>query len=85
MNNLIAWIVLGGLAGWVASMITDSSGGLLKNIILGIVGALVGGFLMNLIGQPATTGFNFYSFAVAVLGAVVLIFLGRFLTSNSGQ
>lgn len=82
MTNIIAWILLGGIAGWVASMLTNTSGGLLQNIVLGIVGALVGGFLLNLSGQPGATGLNFYSLVVAVLGAVILIFLGRFLSPN---
>lgn len=76
--NIIAWIVLGGIAGWIASLIMDAGGGLLKNIILGIIGALVGGFLMDvLFDAPGVTGFNFYSLAVAAVGAIILIFVGR--------
>lgn len=47
------------------------------DIVMGVVGAMVGGFLMGLVGKPGVTGFNLYSFAVAVIGAIVLIFLAR--------
>lgn len=77
--GFIGWIVLGGLAGWVASMIakTDESMGILANIIVGIVGAFIGGFLFSLIGGPTVTGFNITSFLVALVGAVVLLFIVR--------
>ncbi len=77
--NIILWIVLGAAAGWVADLITASAHGLLEDIILGIVGAVVGGFIMNMLGAPGVTGFNFYSLIVAVVGAVILIILGRML------
>lgn len=77
--EILFWIVLGGLAGWVASIImkTNASQGLLGDVILGIIGALIGGFVMNLFGASGVTGFNIYSLAVAVLGAVIVIWLGR--------
>ncbi len=75
--EILLWIVLGGLAGWIASIIMASSHGVLEDIILGIVGAFIGGFIMNSFGQPGVTGFNFYSLIIAVVGAVILIFLGR--------
>jgi len=75
--DFLLWIVLGGLAGWIASQVMGSSRGVLSDIILGIIGALVGGFTMNLLGQPGVTGFNLYSLLVSVLGAVVLIWIGR--------
>ena len=73
--GLLSWIIIGGLAGWVASMImkTDKSMGALANIAVGMVGAMIGGFLMNLINRSGPTGFNLYSFFVALLGAVVLL------------
>lgn len=73
--GIIAWIVLGGLAGWVASMITkkNASMGLFANIIVGILGAFIGGFLMSFIGGWEVTGFNITSFLVALLGSVVLL------------
>ncbi len=77
--NILLWIILGLLAGWIASifMKTDAEQGPVKDIILGIVGALVGGFLMNLLGAPGVTGFNLYSIIVAVIGACILIWIGR--------
>ena len=81
--GIISWIVLGLIVGWIASVITKSSNGMLMDIILGIVGAVVGGFLMGLFGQAGVTGFNLYSFIVALIGAVVLIWIGRALTSSS--
>jgi uncharacterized membrane protein YeaQ/YmgE (transglycosylase-associated protein family) len=60
-------------------MKTNSSQGTIMDIVLGVVGAVVGGFLMGLVGQPGVTGFNVYSLVVAVIGAVVVIFLGRLL------
>lgn len=77
--NIILWIVLGAVAGWLADILMASVHGMLEDIILGIVGAFVGGFIMNSFGQPGVTGFNFYSLIVAVLGAVVLILLGRLI------
>ncbi len=75
--GILAWIILGGLAGWIASAIAGASAkmGLLANIIVGIVGASVGGFIMNQFGKTGVTGFNLYSVLVAILGAVVLLFL----------
>ena len=75
--NILLWIIFGAIAGWIASVVMKSQGGLLWDIILGIVGAVVGGFIMNLFGQSAVSGFNIYSMFVAVLGAIVLIWVGR--------
>ena len=73
----IAWIVLGGIAGWLGSMVmgTDSSQGIILNIIVGIVGAFVGGFLFTKFGLAGVTGFNLYSLGVAVVGSVVLLWV----------
>ena len=75
--DLIIWIVFGALVGWVASMVMGTGGGLLWDIGVGIVGAVIGGFIMNLLGQNGVGGFNLYSFLVAVLGACVLIAIVR--------
>jgi uncharacterized membrane protein YeaQ/YmgE (transglycosylase-associated protein family) len=77
--NIIAWVILGALAGWLASIVmkTDAQQGGLMNIILGIIGAVVGGWVMNAFGQPGVTGFNIYSLIVAIVGAVVLIAIGK--------
>jgi len=75
--GIIAFLVLGGIAGWIASLImhTDGSQGIIMNIVVGIVGAFIGGFLFNFVGNAGVTGFNLYSLLVATLGAVVLIWL----------
>ena len=82
--NIILWIVLGGLAGWVASMIVGTNGrqGLLGNIVAGIIGAFIGGFVVGLFGANGVTGFNLWSFAVAVLGAVIAISIWKAITGR---
>ncbi len=75
--GIILWVVFGALVGWIASMVMESSGGLLRDIVVGIVGAVIGGFLMSLIGLGGVGGFNFYSFLVALLGACILIAIVR--------
>lgn len=76
-------IVLGAIAGFLASYIMKSSTGILMDIILGIVGALVGGMIFNLFGQSGVTGFNLWSIFVSVIGAVVVIGLARMFTGRS--
>ena len=72
--SIIAWIVLGLIAGFIASKIVNKTGeGAIVDIILGIVGALVGGFLFNQFGAAGVTGFNLYSIFVAVIGAIVVL------------
>lgn len=76
--GVIAWLIFGALAGWVASMIagTNERQGCLLNIIVGIVGAFIGGFLYSLLtGRPFSFEFDIPSFIVAVIGAVILLFL----------
>lgn len=75
--EILIWIVFGALVGWVASMVMKSSGGLLWDIIIGIVGAVLGGYIMNLLGYGGVGGFNLYSFLVALLGACILIVIVR--------
>ena len=72
--SIIGWIVLGLISGFIASKIVNKSGeGVLLDIILGIVGAVVGGFLFNRFGAAGVTGFNLYSMVVAVVGAIVVL------------
>lgn len=73
--GIIIWIIFGGLVGWIASMImkTDAEQGIILNVIVGVVGAVIGGWLMSLFGSGGISGFNLYSFVVALIGAVVLI------------
>ena len=72
--NFILWIVIGGLAGWIAEKITKSSHGLLTNIIVGIIGAFIGGWLFGVLGIATQAGF-IGSLITAVVGAVVLLFV----------
>ena len=78
--GIIAWIVLGGIAGWLASVATGRSGqqGCLMDVLIGIAGAVLGGLLFSLIGGTGVTGFNLYSILVAFLGAVVLLAIIKF-------
>ncbi len=75
--SILAWVILGGLAGWIGSMImgTDASQGIIGNIVVGIVGAFIGGFLFNQLGGSGVQGFSFYSLFVAVIGSVVLLWI----------
>ena len=77
--GIILWIVFGGLVGWVASMIMKTNGrqGMLLDIVVGIVGAFIGGLVMTVFGQGSVTGFNLYSFVVALIGAVIFIAIIR--------
>lgn len=77
--GIISWIIMGALAGWVASKITgnDGSMGWLGNILTGIIGAVIGGFIMSLIGRTEVDGFNVGSFLVATGGAVILLALTK--------
>src|SRR6476469_5800393 len=80
MINFIAWIIFGALAGWIASIImrTNAEQGALGNIIVGILGALLGGFLVQaLTGTDGVSGFNLGSLIVAIIGAVILLAIMR--------
>lgn len=77
--GILAWIVFGGLAGWLASWILDERRGCLLNIGVGIVGALIGGFVFSRLGGVGITGFNFWSFVVAVVGSALLLVAMRLL------
>ena len=74
--SILAWILLGLVAGFIGSKIVNKTGeGLVMDIVLGIVGAVVGGFLFNMFGAAGVTGLNIYSLIVAVIGAVVVLVL----------
>jgi len=84
--GLITWIIFGALVGWVASKIagTDEQQGWIMNIVLGVVGALVGGFLYGLVtGNGIEIGFNIGSFIVAVIGALIVIYAVKMVRSRS--
>ena len=78
--NILLWILFGALAGWIASLVmkNDASQDILMDIVMGIAG-----FLMQLFGVPGVTGFNLYSLLVAVVGASILIYLGRLLRRSA--
>jgi uncharacterized membrane protein YeaQ/YmgE (transglycosylase-associated protein family) len=82
--GLLIFLLLGLVAGWLASIImkTDAQQGAGGDIILGGVGALLGGVVMNFLSQGGVTGFNLYSILVATLGAVILIGVGRALFAH---
>jgi uncharacterized membrane protein YeaQ/YmgE (transglycosylase-associated protein family) len=82
--TIIAWIVLGLIAGWLAGMLMKGGGyGIVGDIVLGILGAIVGGWLTGLVlGRDLMTGFNIESLIVAVIGAVVLVAISRLFTGS---
>ena len=75
--DLLVWILFGALVGWIASIIvgTNAEQGALANIVVGILGALVGGFIAGMLGARGVTGFNLWSFIVALGGAVLLLYV----------
>ncbi|GAC1384287.1 MAG: GlsB/YeaQ/YmgE family stress response membrane protein [Herpetosiphon sp.] len=82
--GIISWLIFGGLAGWVAGLIMHDREGVLMNIIVGIVGAFIGGFLWSLLGGKADyTHFNVPAFIVAVVGAIVLLGLINYFRRGS--
>lgn len=84
MGGILGALIIGGLAGWVASMImkTDGSMGILMNIVVGIVGAVLGNLLLPVFGVDGTTGFSIWSFIVALLGAMLLLFIVKMFTGR---
>lgn len=76
--DVVQWIVLGLVAGFIASKIVNKRGeGLVMDILLGVIGAVIGGWLFRALGTAGATGFNLWSLLVAVVGAVILLFIGR--------
>jgi uncharacterized membrane protein YeaQ/YmgE (transglycosylase-associated protein family) len=74
--SVLAWIVLGLIAGFIASKLVNRTGGsLVLDLLLGVVGAFVGGFLFTRFGAAGVTGLNLYSILVAIIGAVVVLFI----------
>ncbi len=81
--GIIAWIVLGAIAGWITNLIMGGKEGVIATIILGIVGAVVGGFLAGTVLKVAdVTGINIESIVVAVIGAVIVVALYRFFMTR---
>ena len=74
--GFLSWIVLGAIAGWLGSLLVNRTGeGLLRDIVLGIIGGIVGGWIFSILGSSGVTGFNLWSLFVAVVGAVVVLVL----------
>lgn len=79
--GILSWLVFGALAGWIASLIakTDEEQGIIANIVVGVLGAIIGGGVFSMLGGEDVTGFNVYSIMVAVVGAVILLTILKFL------
>ena len=81
--SIFAWIVLGLISGFIASKIVNRSGeGILLDIVLGVVGAIAGGFLFNQFGSTGVTGLNLWSMVVAVIGAVLVLVIKQAVVGN---
>jgi uncharacterized membrane protein YeaQ/YmgE (transglycosylase-associated protein family) len=83
--NILAWVIVGGIAGWLASLVVRGGGmGIVGDVIVGIIGALIGGFVLSLLlpGTFGFTGFNFGSLIVAFIGAVILLFVVKFFAGR---
>lgn len=82
--SLFAWIILGLTAGFIASKIVNGTGrGVVMNIVLGILGAVIGGWIFNVFGLAGVAGLNFYSLLIAVLGAALLLVLYHAFAPNA--
>ena len=81
--GIIAWIVLGGVAGWLASLVTRTNDkmGCLTNILVGILGAFIGGFIFGYLGEGSVIAFNLWGLFVAFVGAVALLLILKLITS----
>ena len=80
-TSLLIYLIFGAIVGWLASVIVGSnnSQGLIGDVILGIIGSMAGGWIMDYFGKPGVTGFNLYSILVGVIGAIVFVIIGRAL------
>lgn len=83
--GIIAWLILGLIAGFIASKIVNHTGsGLIMDIVLGVIGAFIGGMIMHFFGHTGVTGLNIYSLIVAVIGALVVMLGYHFLFRRGG-
>jgi uncharacterized membrane protein YeaQ/YmgE (transglycosylase-associated protein family) len=81
--SILGWVFLGLISGFIASKVVNDQGeGCFLNIALGLVGAMVGGFIFTSIGGTSITGFNLYSMFVAIIGAIVVLFLWHAITGR---
>ncbi|KKQ94801.1 MAG: Transglycosylase-associated protein [candidate division CPR2 bacterium GW2011_GWC1_39_9] len=84
--NLLAWVLLGLIAGWIANLIVPevTGAGIWSNVVVGIIGAIVGGFVFQALGGPGISGpFSFYSILVAIAGAAILLSLAKMLQTRA--
>lgn len=83
--SILAWLLLGVIAGFLASKIVGGSGSsIVVDLVLGVIGAMVGGFVMNYFSEAGVTGFNVYSILVATLGAVIVLVIYHALMGRGG-
>lgn len=84
--GILGWIIIGGLAGWIGSKVmgTDAQQGILLNVVVGVIGGLIGGFLLQLFGVDVAGGGLIFSFLTCLLGAVILLFLVKAVTGRRG-
>lgn len=82
--HIIAWIVVGIIAGWLARMVVpgEGPGGIIGDLIIGVIGALIGGWVFRAFGHTGVTGFNVWSILVAFVGGVVLLLIIRAITGT---
>lgn len=84
--SILAWIVLGLVAGFIASKLVNKTGGnLLWDLVLGVIGAFVGGFIFSQFGEGGVSGLNLYSLLVATIGAVVVLFVYHAIAGRRGR
>ncbi|WP_068164124.1 GlsB/YeaQ/YmgE family stress response membrane protein [Rhodococcus phenolicus] len=83
--SIIAWIIIGGLAGWIGSKLmgTDAQQGILLNIVVGVIGGLLGGWIFGLFGVDVESGGWIFSFITCLVGACILLFLVKLVTGRS--
>lgn len=83
--SILGWIIIGGLAGWIASKFvgTDAEQGIIGNIVAGVLGGIVGGFVFNLLGGKGVDGFSIWSFLVALVGAIIVLSIWKAITGRS--
>lgn len=77
--GILSWIILGLVAGWIAKFFMPISGGIIKTLVLGVIGAIVGGYISTILGFGSVTGFNVLSLIIAVVGALLVIFIFRLI------
>jgi uncharacterized membrane protein YeaQ/YmgE (transglycosylase-associated protein family) len=84
--SLLSWIIVGIVAGWLAKMVIPGEGprGVLGDLVIGVVGAIAGGWIFNYFGHPGATGMNIGSIVVAFIGAVVVLWLMRQIVGTRG-